>query len=49
MANRKASSWDTNSDAAVMVRKATDSGRAKGEDLIASPKLKKAFKAAKKP
>jgi hypothetical protein len=45
MANRKAS--DLNTDVAVMVRKATDSGRARGEDLIANPKLKKAFKAAK--
>jgi hypothetical protein len=39
---------DINAGAASAVKKTTYSGPAKGEDLIADPKLRKAFKDAKK-
>ena len=48
MAKRKTVSLDFNANAAVMVLEATGSKRAKGEDLIGDPKLRKAYLAAKK-
>lgn len=48
MANPKKKGQDFNSGAATAVLELTDSKRAKGEDLIADPKLRKAFKDAKK-
>lgn len=39
---------DLNASAALAVKDATDSKPGKGEDLIADPKLRKAFKDAKK-
>jgi hypothetical protein len=48
VANRKKTNQDFNSDAATVVLELTGSKRSKGEDLIADPKLRKAFKEAKK-
>ena len=48
MANRKQKELDLNSGVATAVMELTDSERVKGEDLIADPKLRKAFKDAKK-
>jgi hypothetical protein len=51
VANRKPASGflsDTNATAATLVREATGSKRAKGEDLIGSPDLRKAYRDAKK-
>jgi len=39
---------DVNEQAALLVRKATGTKKQKGEDLIRDPKLKAAFKEAKK-
>ncbi len=48
MANRKPASPDFNTGIATLVRKATGTKPVKGEDLISDPKLKKAFREAKK-
>ena len=48
MANSKPKSQDANTCAAAAVLELTDSAPVKGEDLISDPKLKKAFKDAKK-
>lgn len=48
MANPKKRSLDFNSSAATAVLELTDSKPGKGEDLIADPVLKKAFRDAKK-
>lgn len=48
MANPKRPEPDVNSTVAVLVMEATDSKPTKGEDLIGDPKLRKAFKDAKK-
>lgn len=48
MANRKQPSGDPSVTAVLLVNKVTGSKPVKGEDLIADPKLKKAFIAAKK-
>jgi len=48
VANSKPKSQDANTSAAVAVLELTGSDPVKGEDLISDPKLKKAFKDAKK-
>jgi hypothetical protein len=48
MANPKPKPQDINASAAVAVLELTDSEPVKGEDLIEDPKLRKAFKDAKK-
>ncbi len=47
MANQKAPS-DVSVGAVLLLRKATGAKKTKGEDLIADPKLRKAYIAAKK-
>jgi hypothetical protein len=48
VANRKKSGQDFNTSALAAVLEITDSGPVKGEDLIGDPKLRKAFKDAKR-
>lgn len=48
MANSKPKSQDVNATASSAVLELTESDQVKGEDLIADPKLRKAFKEAKK-
>jgi len=48
MAKPKSAESDFNTGIAVLVQKATGSKPVKGEDLIRGPKLKKAFREAKK-
>jgi hypothetical protein len=48
VANSKPKHQDANTNAVTAVLEITESEPEKGEDLIADPKLKKAFKDAKK-
>jgi len=49
VANRKPSEApDFNSDIAVLVRKATESKKVRGEDLLSDPRMKKEFREIKR-